>query len=327
MNPLKFPFQNYTYITVSQNSNYSNKTNKQKNFLSSSKFGLLIMLVACLLFSIMNTSVYAIKYLDSSIPSFVISFFRIFINFLILVIPALFRRNFMALFGDCSTSLWLRGLFGTAALMLSFASITRIGPGESAFLGASSGVFVALLSPWLLKQKNSVWTWGAILGSFIGVALLCKTNSNHYDLLGQAMALGSGFLAALAYIMVAHAGRRNSAQTVVFYFCLVALLLHSGYFVFYGYSLPNTVEIWELLLFTGLIGSGAQYTMTLAYQAAPATLVSAVGYLSPVLSLVWGVIFFAQTPNIWGFVGSAMILLSGVLLPFLQTNTKKSDNA
>lgn len=280
------------------------------------KAGLLAMLTACLLFSMMNTSVYAISRVETGISALIISFIRVFINWLILVIPALIRHELNQLFGDRCLALWLRGLFGASALILSFCSIPRIGPGESAFLGASSGVFVALLSPWLLGQKNSVSTWLAILGSFIGVSLLFKSNSSHDDVLGRAMALGSGFLAALAYLMVARAGRSNSAQSVVFYFCLVAMLLHGGYFLLYDYSLPNNLKVWGLLVFIGITGSGAQYAMTRAYQAAPAALVSAIGYLTPVLSLTWGAIFFAQIPNQSTLLGSALILLFGVLLPF-----------
>lgn len=284
----------------------------------SKKIGLLVMMAACLMFSMMNASVYTISRVDSTVSAIVVSFIRVFINWLLLVIPALFRRDIAGLFGDLSVSLWLRGLFGSAALMLSFCSIARIGPGESAFLGASSSVFVALLSPWVLKQKNSLWTWLAVLGSFVGVSLLFKDNNDHQDLLGRAMALSSGFLAALAYLMVAKAGRNNSAQTVVFYFCLVALLLHGGYFALYGYQLPADLRVWGLLIFTGVMGSGAQYAMTRAYQSAPAALVGAVGYLTPVLSLLWGAMLFGQIPNEWAISGSALILLFGVLLPFLR---------
>jgi S-adenosylmethionine uptake transporter len=147
------------------------------------------------------------------------------------------------------------------------------------------------------------------------MSLLFK-NDNHADLLGRAMALSSGFLAALAYLMVVRAGRNNSAQSVIFYFCLVALLLHGGYFIWHDYQLPVNSNVWFLLLFTGISGSVAQYAMTRAYQAAPAAMVSAVGYFSPVLSLLWGAILFAQIPNQSAMIGSALILLFGVLLPF-----------
>lgn len=291
---------------------------ERSHFSHSRKIGLVLMLAACLLFSMMNVCVYAIHRADSTVSAIVISFIRVVINGLLLMIPALFKGNSVGLFGDFRISLWLRGLFGAAALMLSFSSIARIGPGESAFLGASSGVFVALLSPWVLKQKNSLRTWLAIVGAFVGVSLLFKETNDAHDVLGRAMALGSGFLAALAYLMVARAGRTNSTEVVVFYFCLVALFLHGGYFALYGYQLPTDAKVWGLLMFTGLAGSGAQHAMTRAYQVTPAALVSAVGYLTPVLSLWWGVVLYGLIPNESAVLGSALILLFGVLLPFLR---------
>jgi S-adenosylmethionine uptake transporter len=58
--------------------------------------------------------------------------------------------------------------------------------------------------------------------------------------------------------------------------------------------------------------------MTRAYQMAPAALVSAVGYLVPVLSLFWGISFFNQLPGPNALLGALLIVLFGVLLPFLR---------
>lgn len=290
---------------------------KQRS-LSGSRKGLLDMVFACLLFSLMNASVYGVKVVEADMPATVISFVRILCNLLILMVPALFGSRLAQLFGDRRPSLWLRGLFGTIALMLSFNAITRIGPGESAFLVASSGVFVAILGPFVLGQKNSWLVWLAILGSFAGVGLLFKPDGHSVDVLGRAMGLGSGFLSAMAFLMVARAGRSNAPESVVFYFCIVALIVHLLYFAAYGGQVPSKPETWGLLLLTGVFGSGAQFFMTRAYQAAPAALVSAVGYLAPVLSFVWGMALFDQLPTQNALLGSGLILMFGVLLPFLR---------
>ncbi|WP_231890942.1 DMT family transporter [Methylomonas koyamae] len=279
--------------------------------------GLLDMLLACLLFSLMNASVFAVRWFDAALPAGVISFFRILANLLILLLPALLRGRTKALFGDGRPSLWLRGLFGASALMLSFAAIVRIGPGESAFLTASSGIFVALLGPLVLGQRNSLRAWLAIIGAFSGVSLLFDIDDSH-NLLGQSMALLSGLLSALAYLMVARAGRSNPPQTVIFYFCLVALPLHALYFAVFGAELPQAYPVWGLLLLVGIFGSGAQHFMTRAYQRAPAALVSSIGYLAPVLSLVWAVVLFGQIPAQSALLGAALIAVFGVLLPFLR---------
>ncbi|HVP45873.1 MAG TPA: DMT family transporter [Bryobacteraceae bacterium] len=235
------------------------------------------MVAACFLFSVMSACVYGVSVCEPGMPVAVVSFVRVLINLAILVIPALFIGDLPGLFGDKRPSLWLRGLFGSLALIMSFASIQRIGPGESAFLGASSGVFVVLLGPVVLRQKNSVFVWLAVLGAMGGLLLLFESHKDRGDFLGRTMAMGSGFLSALAYLMVARSGRSNSPQTVIFYFCLVAVAIHLVYFGFYGYALPGHLDAWVLLFVAGIAASGAQMHMTRAYQMAPAALVSAVG--------------------------------------------------
>ncbi len=281
------------------------------------------MTLASLMFSLMNVCVYAVGLCEPLVPPTVVSFVRILINLLILLVPSVLAGGCFKLFGDFRPSLWLRGLFGSLALMLSFASIQMIGPGESAFLAASSGFFVALLGPLVLKQKNSGLVWLAILGAMAGLALLVEPGLTSGDLRGRAMALATGFLAALAYLMVAKAGRSNTPESVIFYFCLIGTALHLAYFGYYGYQLPKSVEVWALLLAGGVSASVAQFYMTWAYQNAPAALVSAVGYLSPVLSLVWGVALFSRTPDGKALLGCALVLLFGVMLPFLSAAGKR----
>lgn len=276
------------------------------------------MLLASLLFSMMNACVFAIARLEPDIPPSVISFVRVLCNLIILILPRANIADVAQLFGDRRLSLWLRGLFGSLALMLSFAAITRIGPGESAILTASSGVFVALLSPLLLRQPNSWKIWLAIAGAFIGVSLLFTDDGVNSDILGRSMALLSGLLSALAYLMVARAGRSNPAESVIFYFCLVAVMIHLCYFYAFGFQLPLDPRSWAMLVVAGLLGSGAQLQMTRAYQSSPAAFVSAVGYLAPVLSLLWGVLWFDQIPGSYATLGSLLVLLFGVALPFLR---------
>lgn len=283
--------------------------------------GLLDMVIACFWFSIMNASVFLIQQRDNSLHFAEISLFRILINLLILLFTAIYLGQLRPLLGDGRPSLWLRGLFGATALMLAFAAIARIGPGETAFLGASNAVFVALLSPILIQQKNSLLAWIAIIGSFIGIALLLSPQPGN-DLLGQSMALGSGLLGALAYLMIARTGNSNSPQTVIFYFCAVALLLHLLYFSFAEFNLPQRWDVLAILLLIGCSGSAAQQFMTRAYQSAPATLVSAVAYLGPVLTSVWDVMWFDRQATTNTIVGAIIMVLFGVLLPFIKNQAK-----
>ena len=287
--------------------------------------GLSYMLLACVLFAVMATCVYAASLTQPPVAAAMVSFIRLSVNLTFLVIPAFWKRDLGGLFGDLRASLWLRGLFGGVSLILSFSSIQSIGPGESTFLSASSGIFVAALSPWLLAQRNAFGDWLAITGAVGGLYLLVHPQAEVTNLAGRLMGLGAGFLAALAYLMIARAGRSNPPRTIVFYFCLVGLMVHGLWFASLGFRLPVGREPWLWTLAAGAAGSIAQIYLTRAYQLAPATLVSAVGYSAPVMSLLLGIVLFDKSPGPDAMAGCALILASGVALPFISVRRRASD--
>jgi drug/metabolite transporter (DMT)-like permease len=281
-------------------------------------WGLLDMVTACLCFTGMGACVFEITRIEPAVEAPVVSLIRVAVNLVTLLIPALLERRVFGLFGDGRPSLWLRGLFGGTSLILSFASIQRIGPGESGFLTSSSAIFVAALSPWVLHQKNRGSDWIAILIAFFGLYLLVDPSPVTRDLEGRLMGLIAGLLAAFAYLMVSRSGRSNPPSTVVFYFALIALLLHALWFGTRGIPWPMTLSGWTLTLGSGLLGSIAQFFLTRAYQRAPAARVSAVGYLTPVLGLALSIFFFDRIPEPQALGGCVLILGAGVVLPLLK---------
>ena len=282
------------------------------------------MLAACALFAVMANCVYAATRGQPATTASLVSFVRVTLNLMWLLIPAVWVGNPSSLLGDRRASLWLRGLFGGISLILSFACIQRIGPGESAFLTSSSGIFVAALGPLVLGQRNDWLNWLAIGGAVAGMALLCQPGGVAGDSMGRLMGLASGFLAALAYLMIARAGRTNSPRTVVFYFCLVSVLCHAVLFMGTGFEMPTGKGAWIWMLAAGVAGTLAQNYLTRSYQSAPAVLVSAVGYAAPVLSLVLGFMLFDKLPNFLALLGCGLILLSGVALPFFSVRRLKA---
>jgi drug/metabolite transporter (DMT)-like permease len=285
--------------------------------------GLIYMLGACFFFSLMGVCVYATAICEPALPAIALSFIRVLINLAVVLIPAMLTRRAGALWGDKRPSLWLRGFFGGSALMLSFAAIQMLGLAESAFLSAGSGIIIVALGPWVLQQKNSLPTWFAILGAFCGVGLIFSPfDWGAGSTPGRIVAMSCSLLAAMAYLMVARAGKSNTPDTVIFYFCVVSLALHLGWFAYAGFIWPQTGSVWALAVLGGGAASIAQLLMTHAYQNAPAALVSAVGYTAPVMNLLWGWLLFNQIPGSNALSGCILILLCGVALPFLTARIK-----
>ncbi len=285
--------------------------------------GLVYMVVASALFSAMGASIYQVKVWDSEASPFTASFLRVGINLMIVMLIASrhgLRGGLQELFGDMRASLWARGFFGTLSVMGLFFAIHLIGLGEASFLHSFNAVWIAALSPFVLGQPNSKVGWLAVLAGLVGLYLLYKPSFIGSDqFFGRTVAILSGAMAGTAYMMISRAGRSNRSLTVVFYFCLVATIMHLIWFCVTGFFWPSDYRSWWLLVAAGLFASAAQLFMTKAYQLAPAAIIAAASYMTPVFSLLIGVVLFQTIPDSLGLLGSLIILVAGVALPFLRT--------
>lgn len=290
--------------------------------------GVLYMVVASLLFAAMGAFIYQVKIWDSEASALTASFMRVAVNLAFVLVVSFVRYGaadgVRHLFGDMRWSLWARGFFGTLSVMGLFSAIHMIGLGEASFLHAFNAVWIAALSPFVLRQPNTRLGWLAVFMGLVGLYLLYKPSfSGGAELVGRSVAVASGAFAGSAYMMISRAGRSNPPLTVVFYFCLVATIMHGIWFALDGFVWPSDTRSWFMLIAAGLFASVAQLFMTQAYQLAPAALVGAASYTTPVFNLLVGVLFFATIPDKDALIGSTIILFSGVALPFLRERSRK----
>jgi len=80
----------------------------------------------------------------------------------------------------------------------------------------------------------------------------------------------------------------------------------------------NTVWVFYALLSVGILGGIAQYLLTIAYAEAPAAYVSVFSYASIVFAIGFDVIFWMHMPdwNVW--VGSTIIVGSGLIILYRE---------
>lgn len=285
--------------------------------------GLLYMVTASALFAAMGAFVYQVKIWDPSASPLTASFVRVVVNLFFVITLASRKglgRGVLDLFGDMRGSLWARGFFGALSVMSLFTAIHMIGLGEASFLHSFNAVWIAALSPFILGQPHTRRGWGAIALGLMGLYLMFQPEFGVAGLLGRSVALASGVFAGTAYMMIARAGRSNPSLTVVFYFCLVATLMHLVWFYVHKFIWPSDARSWVLLITAGLFASVAQIFMTKAYQMAPAAMVSAASYTAPVFNLIVAVAVFETIPNSRGLAGAALVLIAGIALPFLRGN-------
>ncbi|KAI0558648.1 EamA-like transporter [Gracilaria domingensis] len=116
--------------------------------------------------------------------------------------------------------LFIRGLFGTFAMVFVFKSLSYLPAGEATFIFACSPILTMLLSKVVLREASSVWDMVCALLALLGVWLIASPDASDVDddqhIFGALIVLlGACFLAA-GFVGVRGMGTRVHFMLSVF---------------------------------------------------------------------------------------------------------------
>ncbi len=210
---------------------------------------------------------------------------------------------------------WLRSLFGTCSALGTFYALAspRISVGDAATLGATGPIFVALLSAPLLGEPVGGHLTLAVLTAFAGVVAVVQPSFQSAAPVALAATSGAVFF-ALAMIWLRKLGPNESGEAVVFHFSVVAAVVMLGLSL-PGWQTPDRTSL-LFVLGTGLSGGLAQVAMTRAYALDRAARVSALGYLSIVLTHALAIPLFGERTTLLQVMGTALVIGGGLLVSY-----------
>ena len=197
-----------------------------------------------------------------------------------------------------------------------FEAMKLIPIGNAVLLNYTAPVFVALLSPIILKEKIMRATLYALALSVVGILLISSTQDFQIfdlSLLGVISALLAGFLYAVFVI-----------------FAKKTLTSHSGYsMALYSYSfsaiflVPSLIQVnlsialnsWLLLLFLGVLNTAFAVTLYLrGLHLIKAQEAAVLAYFEPASAVVFGYLLLAQQPTLTTIAGGLLILAAGYVV-------------
>lgn len=279
--------------------------------------GIRLMIQAAAAFSLMAVCV---KTASRSLPSMEIVFFRSILGCALTLACLRIKRE--SAFGSHRWQLVLRGTCGFLALAFFFYALAHMPLGTGVLLNYTSPVFVLLLSPLFLKEKIPFWLMSLALLCFGGLVLLTEAAVDIREPY-FACAMLSSFFAAVSYMTIRTIRGRESAFTIMFYFTLISTLgsfaLSAGTFRW-----PDSMSLWLILLGAGVWAFAGQYWLTLAIHHAPASLVSPFAYVTPVLSYLYGLVFWGETLSAREFLGVVLIITGGCLISYFSGKQQKA---
>jgi drug/metabolite transporter (DMT)-like permease len=223
-----------------------------------------------------------------------------------------------------------RGLAGVLALTLWFYCIGQLPLATAVTLNYMSSVWMAayLLIGSALFGGHRVdrRLVGAIIVGFIGVGLVLHPTIERDQVFAGLLGIGSGMLAAMAYVQVTALGRAGEPEVrVVFYFSLTGTVLGALIWLVPGQTNPTPLPAIPLGAWAALIGVGgfatiAQLLMTRAYATGRMLVNANLQYLGIVHASLLGMLVFDERLTPDGLMGMALIVGAGVVSTRLKSS-------
>lgn len=214
----------------------------------------------------------------------------------------------------------IRTVIGLTGLCLNFYAVKLLPLAEQTALFFAMPLMITLLSIPLLSEKVDWRRWAGVILGLAGIIVIAQP-SGDVNAFGVFIALSGAFFTALVGISVRRLGSTEPEIRTVFYFFTLSTLI-AGLFLPWYWTLPTTESL-IYLVGSGLAGTLGQILMTKAYAEAPAGFLSPFHYLSILYSTFFGWLLWDEWPHEAVFIGSAIVIASGLLTLYLEKTRKK----
>jgi len=212
----------------------------------------------------------------------------------------------------------VRGLIYTGTMGCFVLGLTLLPLAEATAIAFVAPLFVTLLSVPLLGERIARPVLAASLMGFVGVLIVVRPGGSGFQL-GALVLVAAAFFYALLMITSRRWGGREHLWAMVFYMNLVPLLITASLMP-WVWQPPHPWH-WPAFFAAGVFGVGATACLTQAFRYAPAAIAAPFDYTSMLWAVLLGWWFWGEVPDVWVFVGSALIIGSGLAIAYHERRT------
>lgn len=272
--------------------------------------GIGLIFVSQLFFSVLDTSA---KWLAvSGLPTFEIVFVRYAVPLLVLMAVLLPTRG-LGLFRTRNLKLQiLRGLTLTGVTATMFFGMKFLPLTVTGSLLFTMPLIVTALSVPLLGESVGWRRWLAILAGFVGILIIVQPGTDAFHP-ASLVVLAGATSAALYSILTRKLAGVDPASTQTAYGSLVSIVCVAP-FAFDGWVWPADTPTWIAFFLVGFAGLAAHQILTIAHRFATPSTLAPFAYFELIYLALASWIIFAQPPDIWLYIGSPIIIGSGLYI-------------
>ena len=270
--------------------------------------GILWVAVSGVLFALLNVfTLIPAEHLNS----YVMAFLRYLFGALFLL-PIILRLGVYRSFHSRRVPLHVfRGALHTAGMMLWFIGLPLTTLAEITALGFTGPIFVTIGAALFLGEDVRLRRWIAVAVGFAGAMIIIRPGFGEIGI-GALCVLASTPIFSASNLMSKALARTDSANTIVIWQNAVIVVCAAPFALAFWQTPYWTDLLWFMA--AGLCGTLGHICQQRGYQLADITLLQPIGFLSLIWNTLLGFFLFTQQPDIWTFVGAAVIFSSAMYI-------------
>lgn len=261
-----------------------------------------------------------VKGLDGTVPAGQIAFYRSSVMLLPMLAWIMWERRGAEVFRLSQLKRHLpRGVSGSIAMFLSFATLACLPLADAVLLGYAAPLIAVVLGRALLDERVPGYRWTAAIAGAAGVTVALLPHLDAWSrpvqfsaigLLGIGAGLGAALFSALSTIQIRSLAVTEPPEAIVFYYTMTTGVLGAASICF-GWVVPDMHQL-MLLMLAGVFGGGANIFMAQSLRHAHVSVTAPFEYTTLAWSALLSWSMFDQVPGGPLLAGGAIVAASGL---------------
>ncbi len=286
----------------------------------------LVLAISAILFTVLLVSL-SDALVKASSSGFVI--WQLFVIRSLIVLPLLLAYiTYRKLFVNFSNAFgWacLRSLLLVSMWIFYYLSLPNLTLANATAAFHTFPIFIIVISARLFGDKIGFAGWVCVALGTVGMLFILQPEPDDFNRY-VVLALIAALLYALAMILTRTRCRSSHPAVLSLLLNLTFVLagaigtlvvtavpqhFHDGFMIAQWVALTSTQ--WITMGLLALAQIGASIGVAIAYQNGPATTIGFFDFTQVGFAVVWGIIFFSETPNLASLIGIVLIVLAGII--------------
>lgn len=277
-----------------------------------------MMIFSAAMFQSMNAVIRHVS--DLGLHPFEIAFFRNVFGIAVMV-PLIMRYGLQVMYTSRFDLHLLRGVINVVSMLCFFYSVSVAPLAAVASLGFTLPLFVTIYAAFMLKERLHSRRIAALVIGVLGALLIIRPGSDDMNL-GNLIVLVGTAVWGLALMVIKVQSRTESPLNITLWSSIMLAAL-SAIPALLVWKAPDMEQlIWMAV--TGVLGTAGTMAVATAMKLADASAVMPFDFTKLLWAALIGYLAFGQVPDMWVWIGGAVIFSSTVYLTYREARLARA---